>query len=234
MTISTSFNFAQTRDDIIIEALEYCGVIAVGETPDASKVTSMARTLNLLVKAWQADGLQLFRRKQYPITLVSGDKDYVFGSGGTVTEVPTRILHAFARSISGNDIELTPLSNTEYMQMTSKSTTSDSINSYYYDYQGSTATLYVWPTPSTTVSDTLIVLGERPIYDFDASTDDADVPNYYFLALAYGLAMASMTKWGVEEQQAARIERLAQFYKNEALGYDVEYNTSLQIQPNFR
>jgi hypothetical protein len=234
LATSGSFNFAATRDDIITEALEYCGELAVGQSPSTNQITSCARTLNMLIKAWQADGLQLFRRKEYQVTLVAGDKDYVFGAGGSVTEVPTRILYAYSRSTDGNDTEITAFSNTEYAQMSNKSTTSTSVNSYYYDYQGSTATLYVWPTPAAGVTDVVRVLGERPIYDFDASSDDADVPNYYFLALSYGLAMALCTKFGVEENQAGRIERLATYYKNEALGYDVEYNTSLQLQPNFQ
>jgi len=233
MTTSSSFNFMVTRDDIITEALEYCGVITVGETPSANHVTSCARTLNMLIKAWQADGLQLFRRKDYSITLVAGDNSYSFGSGGDVTEVPTRILYAYVRDTSNVDVELTPMSDTEYLQMSNKTTTG-TVNSYYYDYQGPTATIKFWPTPVTGVTDVVRLRGERPIYDFDASSDDADVPNYYFLALSYGLAQALITKFGVDEMQAQRIERLATVYKNEALSYDVEYNTSLQLQPNMR
>lgn len=231
MATSGSFNFTVTRDDVISEALEYCGVIAVGETPSSNHISSCARTLNLLVKAWQADGLQLFRRKEYQITLVAGDKDYVFGSGGSVTEVPTRILYAYRRQTDDLDVSVSALSNTEYAQMSIKSLQSNPVTSYYYDYQGTNATLYVWPTPATGVTDVIRVLGERPIYDFDASSDDADIPNYYFLALSYGLAMALCTKFGVDEQQALRIERLAAYYKNEALSYDVEYNTSVKLQP---
>lgn len=231
MATSGSYNFGMQRDDIITEALEICGAIAIGETPTDDHIASAARTLNLLVKAWQADGLQLFRRKNYTVTLVASDKDYVFGTGGTVTEVPTRILHVFRRTSDDQDIEVSLLSDQEYQTMTAKSIESNPVTSYYYDYQGTYGTLYVWPTPKTGVTDTLIVRGERPIYDFDSATDDADVPNYYFMALVYGLAMAMLPKWGVEEMQAQRIERLATYYKNEALTYDVEYNTSLKIEP---
>jgi hypothetical protein len=60
MTISTSIDFSVTRDDIITEALELLGVLGEGETPNASQLTSSARTLNLMVKAWQSRGFNIF------------------------------------------------------------------------------------------------------------------------------------------------------------------------------
>lgn len=232
MSTSGSANYSATRDEIITEALEICGVIAVGKTPTSGQLSSCARTLNFVIKAWQAHGLQLFRRKTYTITLVAGTKDYVFGSGGVVTEVPTRILHVHTSSTDGLDTELTPMSDIEYQQMANKATTSVNVNSYYYDFQQQTATLTVWPTPATGVTDVLKVRGERPIYDFDAAGDEADVPSYYFLALSYGLAMAISPKFGLDDTLSSDIQAKAQFYLNEALSYDVEYNTSLKVEPS--
>ena len=60
MTIGTSIDYTVTRDDIITEALELLGVLAEGATPSAGQLTSCSRTLNLMVKAWQGEGLNLF------------------------------------------------------------------------------------------------------------------------------------------------------------------------------
>jgi len=232
MATSASANFNLTRDDLITEALQLCGAIGDDETPTTAQLTSCSRTLNMVVKAWQADGLQMFRRKEYPITLVATDTQYTFGSGGDVAEVPTRVLGAFLRDTSSVDTPLTAISQSEYHMLTQKSAQSTP-TSYYYQHLGPTANLFIWPAPSTGVTDTLIVIGERPIYDFDAAGNDADIPDYYYLALSYGLAWAIGPKYGAEDSTMNRIERMAAFYKADALSYDVEYNTSLNLSPRF-
>lgn len=232
MATSGSFDYTIDRDDVITEALQLVGRLADGESPTADQLTSCGRTLNMLVKAWQSDGLQLFRRKTYSFSVVSGTTSYVFGTGGTVTETPTRMLYVY-RQISGEDVPLTALSDTEYQNLSDKDSTSTP-TSYYYEYLGKTANLYLWPTGGASETITIYCRGERPIYDFDAATDDADVPDYYYLALSYGLALAIAPKYGCEETQAARIEKLATYYKAEALAYDVENNTSVMLEPRFR
>ena len=56
MTTSGSYDFSINRDQIIEGALRLCGVIAQGETPSATQITEGSRMLNLMVKAWEADG----------------------------------------------------------------------------------------------------------------------------------------------------------------------------------
>jgi len=60
MATSGSIDFAATRDDIITEALEQLGALGEGESPNAAQLASCGRTLNMLVKAWQGEGLNLF------------------------------------------------------------------------------------------------------------------------------------------------------------------------------
>ena len=60
MATSNSINFGLTRDDAITEALELLGVLGEGETSNAEMLTSSARTLNLMVKAWQGRGVNIF------------------------------------------------------------------------------------------------------------------------------------------------------------------------------
>ena len=60
MSISNSIDFTVTSDEIITEALELLGVLGEGETPTADQIISSRRTLNMMTKTWQADGLNLF------------------------------------------------------------------------------------------------------------------------------------------------------------------------------
>jgi len=65
MATSSSTNFNLTRNDIITEALELAGVKDIGESPTAAELTSCARTLNILIKGWQMEGVYLWKSKDF-------------------------------------------------------------------------------------------------------------------------------------------------------------------------
>lgn len=60
MTTSNSIDFAVTGQDIVREALSICGVLGEGEEPNTAQLTSTLFTLNMMMKHWQAEGLNLF------------------------------------------------------------------------------------------------------------------------------------------------------------------------------
>lgn len=82
MTTSGSRNYSVTRDDIIKEALEQCGAIEINQTPSTNLLTSCSRTLNMLVKAWQAEGLFLWTYRDATLYLEYQEDCYSLGSGG--------------------------------------------------------------------------------------------------------------------------------------------------------
>lgn len=86
MTTSGSTDFSVTRNDLIQAALEKIGVIADGETPSASQYTKGALSLNMLVKAFQADGMPLWAIKQgYVLPTTSTSSISLGPSGGNAT-----------------------------------------------------------------------------------------------------------------------------------------------------
>jgi hypothetical protein len=82
MTTSGSVDFSVSRDDIIQDALELLGVIEPGATPDAALVTSLARTLNMMIKAWQVDGLAVFSIKQSYLFTDRDQTEYTLSTSG--------------------------------------------------------------------------------------------------------------------------------------------------------
>ena len=76
MATSGSINLSASRDDIITEALEILGVLAEGTSPSAAQLTSCARTLNYMIKAWQADGINLFAVQQVYLFLIKNQSAY--------------------------------------------------------------------------------------------------------------------------------------------------------------
>jgi len=97
MATSGSTDYSVTRSDIITEALEIIGVYQAGETISASDTVSCARTLEMMIKAWQADGIGLWKDKE--ITLFQSYEGYSYtlgptGSHCTASYVKTEIATA--------------------------------------------------------------------------------------------------------------------------------------------
>lgn len=60
MATSGSIDFSVSRDNIITEALQMCGVVSEGGTPTSTQYTECARTLNMVVKYLQSKGYNIF------------------------------------------------------------------------------------------------------------------------------------------------------------------------------
>ena len=82
MATSGSVDFAVTRDEIITEALEQLGVLEAGETATTADVTSAAFTLNMLVKTWQTDGLNVFSVKNAFLFTEKSKSEYTLSTNG--------------------------------------------------------------------------------------------------------------------------------------------------------
>ena len=82
MSTSGSIDFTVTRDQIITEALEQLGVLEPGTTANADDVTSAAFTLNMMVKAWQVDGLNVYSVKRGYLFMEQSKTEYTLSANG--------------------------------------------------------------------------------------------------------------------------------------------------------
>ena len=82
MSTSGDISLTITRDDIITEALELLGVLEAGVAPSSDDLTTCARSLNFLIKAWQVDGLQVFTVKRGYLFLERSKHEYTLSSTG--------------------------------------------------------------------------------------------------------------------------------------------------------
>ena len=81
---SNSYNYTIDRDTLIRSAFELCHVAVEGETLATNETTVAARTLNVMIKAWVAYGLQVWKRKEFTITpLVASQQFYDLGTPET-------------------------------------------------------------------------------------------------------------------------------------------------------
>lgn len=96
MATSGSIALTFTRDEIIQEAYEQLQVVEPGVAATAAQVTSAARSLNNMIKAWQVQGLQIHSVQQsylfpanneFEYTLVGGVDRFVEGYRQTTVAV---------------------------------------------------------------------------------------------------------------------------------------------------
>ena len=277
MATSGSVDFSVTRDEIINEAAELVGVKDFEESLTAAQVTSCSRTLNMMIKNWQAKGLMMWKTKNLYVFMSAGKTYYDLGPSGdhatlsyTKTEIATAassgdlsidvdsvtgITDTYNIGIELNDgtlqwttvngapvgtaVTITaaltddvavdnnvfvyqtkaqrPLfitdarlyrdagqselpvkidSRNQYNSLSLKTTTG-AMNQCFYDPQTTNGKLWVYPTADS-VKDYLRLTARMPVEDFDASGNNPDFPQEWFLALSRSLAILIAPKFSKE------------------------------------
>ena len=77
---STDFNL--TRDAIITAALRKLRVVDPNDTAGANDITTGTQALNLMIKAWQMDGVSMWLNQEAVLHLAEDGQTYDLGSGG--------------------------------------------------------------------------------------------------------------------------------------------------------
>lgn len=230
MTTSNSYDFSINRDQLIYGALRLAGVIAQGETPTASQVSDAAVSLNMLVKAWMADGMPLWAISTVAIPFVAGQNTYTINSPKLLKPI-----QAWNRQTASNvDIPVRMISRQEYNILGNKSTTGNPIQIFFNPNRDSTE-IKVFPTPDATAQaqNTLYIVAQRPYQDFDTATDTPDFPQEWYEAVKYGLAVRLAGEYNIDIETRRMLQQEAAVFKQEALSFGTEEN-SLYFQRDWR
>ena len=238
MATSGSTDFSIDRDGLISGALRIIGVLdPESGTANATQITNGAEALNMIVKALHSDGMPLWAIKSKTITLVADQAGYT--PTGLSISRPLKIVAAYRSDITGTDEVDTPMeiiTRDEYIQLGNKATNGPPIL-LYYDPQltSALATVYVYPTPDTTVATNynVKIYYQRPFEDFDASTDTPDFPQEWYSTLKWKLAAELAFEYGVPGSRIDRIIEKAEMEHEKVLDMGMEEG-SIYFQPNSR
>lgn len=172
------------------------------------------------------------------ITLTTGLDDSASDGAAVFTYTtkivrPLKIVDARRYNIS-SQIE-TPISETQgslmarldYQALPNKAQTG-TINRAFYDPQRDTGYLYLWQPP-TTVLDLVKFTWHRPIMDFDSASDNPDLPQEWFDALAFNLAVSLAPEFDVPTEKLQQVTMMAASYLEDVQGDDRE-GESLYMQ----
>ena len=82
MTTSSSYDYNRTATQIYTEALELIGAYSAGETIAAADSDTCMATLNMMIKAWQAEGIGLWTKRDAVLILEENEYLYSIGPSG--------------------------------------------------------------------------------------------------------------------------------------------------------
>ena len=209
MATSGSVDYSLNRNALIKESLQLVAAISEGIDPNTTQYEDASRALNIMVKAWQAYGLNLWTIETASIDLAASTASYTLGPSGTsgLTERPLKVVEVYITDSDSDDTWLQPLSRQEYIRIVNKDQTGTPTQ-WYYDPQLTNGTLSVWPAPDSTSSAyTLKVVYQSSIEDMDSSTDDFDFPQEWYEAIKYGLAVRLAPVYGLPYNDRLMLKR---------------------------
>lgn len=228
MTTSGSADFSLTRSELCTKALRLIGVLDATETAGADEMASAVSSLNIMIKAWAGKNIFLWTKTEDSFSLVSATASYLFGSGGTKTYKPLRIMSVRYVVSSTNEIPLTRLTREEYFDLPDK-TSAGVPTSFYYDPQRATGRLYLWPVLAGT--NTIKYTYARMFEDMDDVGNEADFPQEWYEALIYNLAIRCAPEFGKRLANFPDVVAFAASSLNDALDFDQE-DAPMQIVPH--
>jgi hypothetical protein len=234
MSTSGSTNFSQNRNQIISDSLQLIGAIGANDTASANDITFCSNLLNKMIKAWQGQGIHLWKEAEGTITIVADQYLYTLNSTNYPTiGRPLNIINCRYKYSSGLERKMKKMGRSEYMSLPTKTTSEGACTAFYYSPQLSDGYLYVWPVPQDT-TDSLAISYIKTIEDFDNSTDDPDFPSEWLDAITYNLAVRIAPAYGISLAKTnPDIMAMAASLLADMQAWDSEEG-SVRIVPNYR
>ncbi len=203
------------------------GVLAIGATANADEAANAMIELELMLKEWAFTGPFLFTKLESSQTLVANTASYSL----TVTR-PLRIIEARYRDISSpvHDLPMQPLTRDEYFTLPTKTSTGTP-TTFYFDPQGPTSTIYIWPLLSSATTESIRYTYQRRIEDVDGLNNNLDIPQEWLGVCGYALAARLVDDYGIADNVANRI--MARSEDGLQKARDFEREEFLFMRPGF-
>lgn len=224
MATSGVYSFSPNTYEIIAGALRLVGAIQTGETPPADEYDDCLRALNGLIKSWQVNGLHVWTQETYTITPIVGQALYVLGIGSGAVEIPRPLKLTAARlnvTSTQDVVPLIPMSRLDYANLSDKTIPTGTPAQWFYDPQLPFGELTLYPAPSATTY-TIQIVGQRPLQDFVAQSDTADVPQEWVSALRFALAVEIAPEYDCPADRLKVLKTLADEKLQVVQAWDLE------------
>ena len=221
-TISPTSNEAEFNpqiDEIIEEAFERTGVQG---TRTGYQLKSARRSLNIMFQEWGNRGVHLWKVKLAKIPLVEGQAEYNFASDSTnFPQDIDSVLEAYYRNNSDatapQDIALTKIDRSAYSATPNK--LAKGTPSQYYVERKINPSVFLYTTPSASVSDTTTPSKFQFCFYYLAKIQDAGSYNYTsdIVNRFYPCMMSGLAYYLSQKYSPAMSQELERRYESELL-----------------
>ena len=181
--MTATYDFSQTRNDIITRALRITGVVADEGDPTPKQMKDGAQALESLVKWLQAEGTQLWTIEDRTLTLVVGQGAYTTTDllvNDMLVVMNGRIVDSSGYAYGTGIVEEHIFRN---VSQPSKSGRPEMVN---VELRASTPTFNFWPVPDLAYTWQYKVV--RKLADFDNAVGTPEMPQRWYDPLVYTLA----------------------------------------------
>jgi hypothetical protein len=211
MASSGTYGFTVSRDDLIAAALRLTGAFGDQDVIPPSDIQNCAQALNILAKELALDGLPLWCVQDISFPTVIGQAAYNLSTIAGMT-LPQRILDAYIRDQTGNDVTLTIVSRYDYDTLGQKAQQSVP-NQCWYDPQIGAGILTLYDVPADNTHMIHVVI-QRQIQDFNLATDTPDFPQEAYRLLKWCLADEISLEYQATKDVRLEINQKATGYRD--------------------
>ena len=206
-------------DDIIEEAFERTGVSG---TRTGYQLRSARRSLNIMFQEWANRGVHLWKIKLAKIPLVEGQAEYNFASDSeNFPQDLDTVLEAYYRNNSDatapQDIALTKIDRSAYSATPNK--LAKGTPSQYYVERKLNPSIFLYTTPSSSVSSTTTPSNFQFCFYYLAKIQDAGSYNYTsdIVNRFYPCMMSGLAYYLSQKYSPAMSQELERRYESELL-----------------
>lgn len=231
MATSGVLTLGYTAGDLIEEAFAILGVGTQGDALSPEDMQQGIRSLNLMTLTWSVNP-HLWLETEGTITPLLGVSSYA------LDPKPLAISSVRQRQTTNgqaNDVPMIALSRQDYFDLPNKSS-QGLPNSYFYDIQRATGTLYIWQTPNAQFVDSgsLPYTYMRKMEVITNKTQDLDWPQEWFEAISFNLARRLLAKYPANGQYTSEdIKQQAAELFADLTAFDQE-PVSIYLQPSYQ
>lgn len=226
MTTSSVYTNQYTRNQLAQQILRKLAVLSEGQTPSTQNYSDCQDAINNTIAQFRTLGMPLWARVEYTFTPTTSS--YNIGESQTLNTVfPVKLIQAY-RTENNTRIDMDLVSKEEFNILPSSSTGTPLKVSYqpYINY----GTIYLWPTPTSTNTATITLVYQRPLQYFTASTETFDMPEEWYDALIYAVAVKLSPEWTIPLPDRQFLKQEAKEYLENAMGVGQDLG-SFYIQP---
>lgn len=187
MALGTTYDFNLTQDQIVTEALRDIGIIDEVNSEASAGALAIGRTrLNMILKNLQVRGIFLWNTETFGVVLTAGVATYA------LDPKYIGVQKVYLRDSASNDFSVDLIGRDAYEGISEKTLAGRPTHAVITTALDATTglsalSLTVWPVP-TDATDSVRVVADRKLKDFDLKSDTPDAPAWFLRPLVKILA----------------------------------------------